>query len=923
MAKKVIYFFGGKLTEGGRDMRNLLGGKGANLAEMAKLGIPVPPGFTITTEVCKEFYKNRQKLPASVWKEVLKNMKRLEKVTGKKFGDPTAPLLVSVRSGAPISMPGMMDTILNLGLNDKTVEGLANLTGDKRFAYDCYRRFISMFGDVVLKISKDIFEDVLDGFRRRVGAKHEAELPVDALEDIVEEFKKIVEKHHGGFPQNSYDQLKMAIESVFKSWNNERAIFYRKQNRIPEELGTAVNVQSMVFGNIGSDSGTGVAFTRDPALGTKKFYGEFLYNAQGEDVVAGIRTPQSMDILKRENPTLYFRIERLGRKLERHYRDMQDIEFTMEEGKLYLLQTRIGKRTARAAIKIAVDMVKERLISKEEAIARVEPSELNQLLHPVFVKEELKNYPVVAKGIPASPGAAVGKAVFESGRAVEMTLKGEDVILVRKETSPDDIHGMEASRGILTTKGGTTSHAAVVARHRGKPCVVGAKDINGKEIDIDEKRKRFVSAQQVIEEGDWISIDGSTGEVFKGRVPTEDPSFLKEFAVFMKWCDSIRKLGVRANADTPEDAERARRFGAEGIGLCRTEHMFFREDRIKIMQNMIMSTNVSERESVLGQLLPMQKEDFKEIMRVMDNLPVTIRLLDPPLHEFLPKREELIKDIMELKYTGGDSEHIKEKESILSRVEELYEFNPMLGLRGCRVGVVFPEVVRMQVRAIIEASCELKREGYHPKPEIMVPLIGSAEEMKHQKWLIDEVAKEVFSSLNTKVDYKVGTMIEVPRAALVADEIAKYAEFFSFGTNDLTQMTYAYSRDDAGRFIQVYMATSTRCMYCGFELNNDLKCKHCGRQFVERPENILNFDPFQTIDGQGVGLLMKIAIEKGKSVRKDLKVGICGEHGGDPGSIKLCEELGLDYVSCSPFRVPVARAAAARAVVELRRRRKK
>lgn len=922
MAKKVIYFFGGKLTEGGAHMKSLLGSKGANLAEMARLGIPVPPGFTITTEVCKEFYKNRQKLPSYVWNEVLKSMKKLEKVTGKKFGDPSNPLLVSVRSGAPVSMPGMMDTILNLGLNDKTVEGLARVTGDKRFAYDCYRRFISMFGDVVLKIPKKEFEDVLDGFRKRVGARHEAELSVDALEDIVDEFKKIIEKHKVKFPQDPYEQLKMAIEAVFKSWNNERAIFYRKQNRIPDTLGTAVNVQSMVFGNTGNDSGTGVAFTRDPALGIKKIYGEFLPNAQGEDVVAGIRTPLSMEVLKKDNPELYSQIEELGRKLEKHYREMQDIEFTVEKGKLYLLQTRTGKRTAKAAIKIAVDMVKEKLISREEAIERIEPQELNQLLHPVFVREELKKYPLIAKGIPASPGAAVGKVVFDPGTAVELSLKGEDVILVRKETSPDDIHGMEASRGILTTRGGTTSHAAVVARHRGKPCVVGAKDVDGKEIEIDERRKRFLASQQVIEEGDWISIDGGTGEVYKGKVPTQDPSFVDEFAIFMKWCDEIRRLGVRANADTPEDAERARRFGAEGIGLCRTEHMFFAEDRIRIMQSMIMASSRSEREEYLKKLLPMQKEDFKEIMKVMDNLPVTIRLLDPPLHEFLPKREELIREILELKYTGGSPEAIKEKEKVLARVEELYEFNPMLGLRGCRVGIVYPEVVRMQVRAIIEAACELKREGYNPKPEIMVPLIGSAEEMKHQKYLIDEVANEVFSELKTKVNYKVGTMIEVPRAALVADEIAKYAEFFSFGTNDLTQMTYAYSRDDAGKFIQVYMSTSGRCKYCGSELDEYLRCSYCGREYEEKPENILGFDPFQTIDREGVGLLMKIAIEKGRSVRKDLKVGICGEHGGDPDSIMLCEELGLDYVSCSPFRVPVARAAAARAVIKLKKEKR-
>lgn len=916
MEKKYIYFFGGKKTEGRADMKWLLGGKGANLAEMARLGIPVPPGFTITTVACRIFYKNKRKLPDGTWRDVLKAMHRLENMVDKKFGDPQNPLLVSVRSGAPFSMPGMMDTILNLGLNDETVKGLASITNNKKFAYDCYRRFISMFGDVVLKVEKEEFEKVLRMFKVKTGVGKDIDLPVHVLEDIVEEFKGIIKRFGFTFPQDPYAQLKMAIEAVFLSWNNDRAVFYRKQNRIPDDLGTAINIQTMVFGNMGEDSATGVGFTRDPAFGEKRFYGEYLPNAQGEDVVAGIRDPLPITELEKRLPSVYSKLQKIAEKLEKHYKDMQDIEFTIERGNLYLLQTRVGKRTAKAAVKMAVDMVNEKLITKEEAIMRVEPSEINQFLHPVFKRGAEKNFKLIAKGLGVSPGAGVGKIVFDPGRAVELSLKNEKVILVRKETSPDDIHGMEAARGILTAKGGGTSHAAVVARQRGKPCVVGAKSISGKEIIIDETRRRLVLDRNVLEEGTYISINGESGEVYLGEISTEEPSIANEFGIFMKWCDSIRRLGVRANADTPEDAEKARRFGAEGIGLCRTEHMFFDEGRIEIMQKMIMAGKTAEREKFLAQLLPFQKEDFYEIFRVMDGLPVVIRLLDPPLHEFLPKREELIKEITELRCKGGDSNIIKEKEEILNRVEELYEFNPMLGLRGCRVGIVYPEVTRMQVKAIFEAACQLYIDGANPIPEIMVPLIGSEEEMKHQRYLIDEVAKEVFKEKKCKVKYKVGTMIEIPRAALVADKIAKYAEFFSFGTNDLTQMTYGFSRDDAGRFIQVYMTTSTKCGYCGTELTKELKCPHCGREYDEKPENILKIDPFQTIDSEGVAELMRIAVEKGRSVRKDLKIGICGEHGGDPESIEICEELRLDYVSCSPFRVPIARASSARPVVK-------
>jgi len=914
MQKKYIYFFGGKFTEGRADMKWLLGGKGANLAEMARLGIPVPPGFTITTEVCKLFYKNKRKLPNEVWKSVQRAMQKLERIVGKKFGDPKNPLLVSVRSGAPFSMPGMMDTILNLGLNDETVKGLASATNNKRFAYDCYRRFIAMFGDVVLGVNKEEFEKVLSLFKGKMGVKRDIDLPAHVLEDIVEEFKGIIKRFGHTFPQDPYIQLKMAIEAVFLSWNNDRAIFYRKQNKIPDDIGTAVNIQTMVFGNMGEDSATGVGFTRDPAFGEKKFYGEYLPNAQGEDVVAGVRDPLPVTELEKKLPSAYTKLQKIAEKLEKHYKDMQDIEFTIERGNLFLLQTRVGKRTAKAAVKIAVDMVNEKLITKEEAIMRVDPAEINQLLHPVFKRGAEKNFKLIAKGLGASPGAAVGKIVFDPGRAVELSMKNEKVILVRKETSPDDIHGMEASMGILTAKGGGTSHAAVVARQRGKPCVVGAKSISGKEIVIDEARKRLVVDGNVLGEGTYISLNGESGEVFLGEIPTEEPSITDEFGTFMKWCDSIRRLGVRANADTPEDAEKARRFGAEGIGLCRTEHMFFQEGRIQIMQKMIMAGNTSEREKFLAQLLPFQKEDFYDILRVMDGLPVTIRLLDPPLHEFLPKREELIREITEIRYSGSDPQVIKEKEEILNRVEELYEFNPMLGLRGCRLGIVYPEVTRMQVRAIFEAACQLYIDGANPVPEIMVPLIGSEEEMKHQRYLIEEVAKEVFKEKKCKIKYKIGTMIEIPRAALVADKIAKYAEFFSFGTNDLTQMTYGFSRDDAGKFIQVYMTTSTKCRYCGTELTKELKCPHCGREYEEKPENILKIDPFQTIDSEGVAELMRIAVEKGRSVRKDLKIGICGEHGGDPESIEICEKLGLDYVSCSPFRVPIARVSAARAV---------
>jgi len=878
--KKYIYFFGRGKAEGNARMKDLLGGKGANLAEMTNLGIPVPPGFTISTQMCTYYYKNRKKLPKDFFKEVKKYMKKIEDAVGKKFGDKNNPLLVSVRSGAKISMPGMMDTILNLGLNDITIEGLIKQTGDERFAYDAYRRFIQMFSDVVLKIDKNKFEKIIEEKKEEKGVKLDTELDASDWKEVTKRFKELFKKEMGyDFPQDVNKQLKMAILAVFESWNNPRAITYRNLNRIPHDLGTAVNVQAMVFGNMGTDSGTGVAFTRNPSTGKKEFYGEFLMNAQGEDVVAGIRTPQKLDELKKTMPQIYNQLDRIRIKLEKHYRDMQDLEFTIEKGRLYLLQTRTGKRTAQAQVKIAVDMVKEGLITKEEAIKRVDPYALDQLLHPT-IDPKTKPTPV-AKGLAASPGAASGIVVFTAQEAIEEKEKGKKVILVRKETSPEDVGGMAASCGILTSTGGLTSHAAVVGRGMGKPCVVGCS-----EIVVEEEKEEFKIKDKIIKRGEVISIDGSTGEVFLGEVKLIEPKVAGEFATLMKWADKIRKLKVRTNADTPHDAKVARDFGAQGIGLCRTEHMFFGKDRLPKMQRMILAETKEEREKALSQLLPLQKEDFKGIFKVMKGFPVTIRLLDPPLHEFLPKTDEEIEELS--KNIGISKEKIKET------VQRLSEFNPMLGFRGCRLGIVYPEIIRMQAQAIFEAAAELIKERVRVKPEIMVPLVGIKSELIVVKSHIDEVAREVMKKYKVKINYSVGTMIEVPRACLVADEIAEIAEFFSFGTNDLTQMTFGFSRDDAGRFLKIYLENK-----------------------------LLAWDPFVSIDEEGIGKIMKLAVDLGRKTRKDLKIGICGEQGGDPQSVKFCHKIGLDYVSCSPFRVPIARLALAQAAVEGRKRGKK
>jgi len=879
VSKKYVYFFGGGKAEGSKDMKNLLGGKGANLHEMTNLGIPVPPGFTISTESCVHYFKTGR-YPEGLKQQVEEAVKRLEELTGKKFGSTENPLLVSVRSGARVSMPGMMDTILNLGLNDDAVKGLAKRTGDERFAYDSYRRFIQMFSEIVMGIPHKVFEELLDKKKKEKGVNLDYELDADALKELVEEYKTKVRELTGKeFPQNPQEQLWMAIEAVFKSWNNKRAIEYRKLHRIPDDWGTAVNVQTMVFGNMGFDSATGVAFTRDPSTGEKVLYGEYLPNAQGEDVVAGIRTPKPISELEKEMPEAYKQLVEIFDRLEKHYRDMMDLEFTIEKGKVYLLQTRVGKRSARAEVKIAVDMVKEGLITKEEAIMRVDPKRVEQLLHPMVDPKAPKN--VIAKGLPASPGAASGKVIFDSEEAAELAEKGERIILVRDETSPEDIKGMARSKGILTSRGGMTSHAAVVARGIGTPCVVGAE-----EIEVDYGKEEFRVGDVTVKKGDVITIDGSTGEVMVGEVPTVDPEFFPEFSELLEWADEFRWIGVRANADTPMDAERARKFGAEGIGLARTEHMFFEGERIYAMQEMILAKTKEEREKALSKLLPMQREDFKGLFKAMDGFPVTIRLLDPPLHEFVPKTEEQIKELSER--TGIPAEEIKAK------AEALREANPMLGHRGCRLGITYPEITEMQVRAIFEAACEAKKEGVKVYPEIMVPLVSIKKEIEIQKEIIDRIAREVMEETGIEIEYSVGTMIELPRAALTADEIAEVAEFFSFGTNDLTQTTFGFSRDDVGKFVPKYI-----------ELG------------------LLEDDPFQVLDQRGVGQLVKVGVEKGRGTRPDLKVGICGEHGGEPTSVKFCHRVGMDYVSCSPFRVPVARLSAAQAVIEQKFERKR
>lgn len=873
-AKKYVYFFGNGRAEGKGDMKDLLGGKGAGLAEMTNLGVNVPPGFTITTDACIEYFKNNKKYPKGLWEESVKNLHRVEKAMGFKFGDPENPLLVSVRSGSKFSMPGMMDTVLNLGLNDATIKGLARKSKNERFAYDAYRRFITMFGDIVMGIKRARFEEILEAKKREVGAKQDVDLDLIALKDIVGKFKELVRKESGrNFPSDPFEQLKMAIDAVFDSWNGARCVTYRKLNNIPNNLGTAANIVAMVFGNMGSSSGTGVAFTRDPSTGERMFFGEFLLNAQGEDVVAGIRTPMPISELKKSVPKAYNELVKIYKRLESHYIDMQDIEFTIQEGRLYMLQTRTGKRTARAAVKIAVDMVKERLIDKEAAIMRVAPSQLDQLLHPMIDTKAKVNK--IAKGLPASPGAATGKVVFTAEDAEAHAGQGEKVILVRTETSPEDIGGMHAAQGILTSRGGMTSHAAVVARGMGKCCVVGCGEIN-----VSEKEKSFTANNNiVVREGDYITLNGSTGDVILGKVELVKPELSDEFRVLMGWVDNIRRLRVRANADTPNDSRVARGFGAEGIGLCRTEHMFFEGDRIKAVREMILADDTNGRRNALAKLLPMQKGDFIGIFKEMKDLPVTIRLLDPPLHEFLPHTDAEIEDLS--KEMNVPVERLKTKN------KSLHEFNPMLGHRGCRLGITYPEIYEMQVQAIFEAACELAKEGYKIVPEVMIPLVGHEKELEKMKALTDKTAKEVMTKYNKKINYLVGTMIELPRAVIVADRIARDAEFFSFGTNDLTQTTFGLSRDDAGRFLPFYVE-----------------------------QGILDNDPFVAIDQDGVGAMMKMGVQLGRGARPDLKVGICGEHGGEPSSVEFCHKIGLDYVSCSPYRVPLARLAAAQAVIK-------
>jgi len=864
--------------EGNATMRDLLGGKGAGLAEMSRIGLPVPPGFTITTEACLEYYRRDRQFPAGLMEEVRRQMRVLEERTGRRFGDPARPLLVSVRSGAKFSMPGMMDTVLNLGLNPLTAEGLARATGSLRFAYDSYRRFMQMFGNVVLGIKHEHFEQALAGLKRLRGVTQDIDLSAEDLSQLMEDYRRIVREQTGReFPDDPWVQLEMAIRAVFESWNNQRAIEYRNFYKIPHDLGTAVNVQAMVFGNMGPTSGTGVAFTRNPATGEKKVYGEYLLNAQGEDVVAGIRTPRPIEQLAQDLPEVYRQFMRICALLEKHYRDVQDVEFTIENGRLYLLQTRSGKRTAQAAVKIAVDMVHEKLLTKEQALLRVEPGSLEQLLHPRLDPESHRT--VIGKGLAASPGAASGAVVFDADEAVKMAAQHR-VILVRPETNPDDIHGLVAARGVLTSRGGMTSHAAIVARGMGKPAVVGAESIR-----IDEAAKQFSAGNIVVREGEVITIDGTSGEIILGEVPVIQPSLSGEIEELLSWADEVRTLGVRANADYPRDARVAREFGAEGIGLCRTEHMFMEEERLPIMQQMILASTEAERRAALDLLLQFQKEDFKGIFREMGNLPVIIRLLDPPLHEFLPRMEDLLVEVTELRLTG-ESERLKAKETLLRRVQALHEFNPMLGLRGCRLGILYPEINEMQVRAILGAAVELKRdEGIDVIPEIMIPLVGHPNELRVVHQQLQAIARQVVAESGVSVRHMFGTMIEIPRACLVADQIAEMAEFFSFGTNDLTQTVFGFSRDDAqGKFLHVYLE-----------------------------KGILKEDPFQTLDRDGVGKMMRMGTELGKKVRPDLEVGICGEHGGDPASVEFCHQVGLDYVSCSPYRVPVARLAAAHA----------
>lgn len=925
---KYVYFFGNGDAEGGTELSDLLGGKGSNLAEMSRIGVPVPPGFTISTEVCRQYYDNNRSYPDGLRETVAENLERVEELMGKEFGDPEDPLLLSVRSGAPVSMPGMMDTVLNLGLNDETVQGLWKQSDDKRFAYDTYRRFVQMYGNVVEDIDGDRYEDLIEEKKEEAGVSDDTELTAEDWKDLVDEFKGIYQEVTGDrFPEDPIDQLWGAITAVFESWNNERAIKWRKINNLSDDVGTAVNVQAMVFGNLGEKSATGVAFTRDSAHGGKAYNGEFLPNAQGEDVVAGVRTPQPLNDYERKSsekdlPTLeetmpeaYEELETVFEKLENHYKDMQDVEFTIQEGELYLLQTRTGKRTAEAMVKIAHDMAEEGLISRKKAIDRIDASRLDQVLHPRIKPQEKESHEQIAEGLGASPGGSAGKVVFEADEAEEMVENGEDVILVRHETSPEDIGGMNVAEGVLTSRGGRTSHAAVVARGMGKPCVAGCA-----EIDIDYEKERFKANGSEFDKGDWISLDGATGEIFDGRLQMEEPELTDEFEALMSWADQMRELNIRTNADNPEDSELAREFGAEGIGLCRTEHMFFEEDRIDRVREMILRApdvqklrlerDVLQKEidsapdgqvpqkkkeleqveedlaeireeyqSVINSLKPEQRSDFIGVFEAMDGFPVTVRLLDPPLHEFLPQEEADQKRVAER--LGVSMEELR------TQVEKLTEDNPMLGHRGCRLGVSYPEVYEMQTRAIMEAAVEVDDRGVDVSPEIMIPLVSMDQELSVIRQQVDEAAQSVLQDANKTIDYKIGTMIELPRAALIADEIAKHAEFFSFGTNDLTQTTFGISRDDAGMFLDYY-----------------------------RHEDLLDDDPFQVLDQDGVGELVEMGVERGRETRSSLKVGICGEHGGEPSSVKFFHQAHLDYVSCSPYRVPTARISAAQAAID-------
>jgi pyruvate,orthophosphate dikinase len=871
--KKYVFFFGNGKADGKGTLKDLLGGKGAGLAEMTNLKIPVPAGFTISTEACNEYFKAGKKYPPGMWQQVLENLRKVERAMGMKFGNPDNPLLVSVRSGAKFSMPGMMDTVLNLGLNDATINALIKKTNNERFVYDAYRRLITMFGNIVMGVDRQRFEKSLEDMKEERGVRLDTELTADDLKTLVQEFKRIYRKNTGeDFPSEPLEQLSKAINAVFGSWFGDRAVKYRKLNEIPDNLGTACNIQSMVFGNLGENSGTGVGFTRDPSTGEKRFFAECLINAQGEDVVAGIRTPLRIEELRKRLPKAYRELDTIYKKLERHYKDMLDIEFTVQEGKLYMLQTRVGKRTAAAALRIAIDLVKEKVIDKKTAILRIDPQQLDQLLHPMI--DPKASATVVAKGLPASPGAAVGKVVFTAEDAEKAAERGEHVILVRAETSPEDIGGMNAAQGILTARGGMTSHAAVVARGMGKCCIAGCGAIN-----INEVQRYFTVNDLTVKEWDYITLNGTTGEVMLGQVPLVTPELTGDFGTFMKWVNEYQKLGVRTNADTAHDSEVARKFGAVGIGLCRTEHMFFAPERISAVREMILSDDTEGRKKALVKLLPMQKSDFMEIFKVMKGLPVTIRLLDPPLHEFLPHTEEEIRSLA----TSMEAP----VEKLKARNRSLEEFNPMLGHRGCRLGITYPEIYEMQVRAIIEAVCELSKQRVKVIPEIMIPLVGHVNELKMMRELTVRTADEVQKEYKTKIIYTVGTMIELPRAAITADEIATQADFYSFGTNDLTQTAFGLSRDDAGRFLPYY---------------------------VEK--GILENDPFISLDQQGIGLLMQIAVAKGRKTKKNLKMGICGEHGGDPKSVEFCHKIGLDYVSCSPYRVPIARLAAAHATLK-------